>query len=77
MKTLLTALLLVAASALAMASVKAPPIPRVSATCPAGYHRSGGYCLPTTAKAAPALPRSGATCPPGYYRNGAYCLKLK
>ncbi len=53
------------------------PLPRVATTCPAGYHRSGSYCIPTSDKARDALPRAGAGCPPGYSRNGAYCLATK
>ena len=53
------------------------PLPRVAVTCPAGYHRSGSYCVPTSEKARDALPRAGYTCPPGYSRNGAYCLATK
>lgn len=53
------------------------PLPRVAVTCPTGYHRSNGYCVPTSDKAKTAIPRAGAVCPPGYSRNGAYCLSLK
>ena len=53
------------------------PLPRVTSTCPAGYHRSGSYCAPTSSTARDALPRVGYTCPPGYSRNGAYCLRTK
>ncbi len=53
------------------------PLPRMAATCPAGYHRSGSYCVPTSDKARDAMPRIGYTCPPGYSRNGAYCLATK
>lgn len=53
------------------------PLPRVALTCPAGHHRSGGYCVPTSDKARDAMPRVGYTCPPGYRRNGAYCLATK
>ena len=54
-----------------------PPLPRVATTCPAGYHRSGDYCVPTSEKAKPAMPRVGTVCPPGHHRNGAYCLSTK
>ena len=62
---------------LALGAKQPDPLPRVAVTCPAGYHRSGSYCVPTSEKARDALPRSGYTCPPGYSRNGAYCLSLK
>lgn len=53
------------------------PLPRVATTCPAGHHRSGSYCVPTSDRAKTAIPRVGYVCPPGYSRNGAYCLSLK
>ena len=62
---------------LALGAKQPDPLPRVAVTCPAGYHRSGSYCVPTSEKARDALPRIGYTCPPGYSRNGAYCLATK
>ena len=70
----LVALLL---TGLAIGAKQPDSLPRVAVTCPAGYHRSGDYCVPTSEKARDALPRIGYTCPPGYSRNGAYCLANK
>ena len=61
----------------ALSADRPDPLPRVAVTCPAGYHRSGSYCVPTSEKARDAMPRIGYVCPPGYSRNGAYCLSLK
>ena len=71
---LLVALLLTSS---AFGAYQPDPLPRVAATCPAGYHRSGSYCVPTSEKARDAMPRIGYTCPPGYSRNGAYCQATK
>lgn len=62
---------------LALGAKQPDPLPRVAVTCPAGYHRSGSYCVPTSGTARNAMPRVGYTCPPGYSRNGAYCLETK
>lgn len=54
----------------------AAPIIREGPTCPAGYYRSGVYCLPSSQDSTrDALVRSGPTCPAGFYRSGSYCLR--
>ena len=61
----------------ALSADRPDPLRRMAVTCPAGYHRSGSYCVPTAEKARDAMPRIGYSCPPGYSRNGAYCLATK
>lgn len=55
------------------------PITREGSTCPAGYYRSGSYCVPSSGgdsgyTSRTAVVRQGPTCPPGYFRSGSYCL---
>lgn len=69
--------LLTTGSAIGSQQPEPQPLPRVAITCPTGYHRSSGYCVPTSYSARDAMPRVGAVCPPGYSRNGAYCLATK
>lgn len=75
LKTVLTGLLLV--TTVVVAAHAPPPVARSGMTCPAGFHRNGAYCLPTTERARQAIPRTGTVCPAGYARNGAYCLGPK
>jgi len=48
------------------------PLPKTG-SCPSGYHQSGNYCTPSSARARPALPKVG-NCPSGYHQSGDYCL---
>ena len=55
------------------------PIQRVGSSCPLGYYRSGGYCLPTRSPVSTreALPLYGPSCPLGWYRSGSYCVRSR
>ena len=55
------------------------PIQRVGPSCPLGYYRSGGYCLPTSSpiQRREAVPLYGPTCPLGWYRSSSYCVRSR
>jgi len=43
-------------------------------TCPSGYYRSGGGCVPSGGHARFAFASPEGSCPSGYYRSGAACV---
>jgi hypothetical protein len=59
---------------LAGAAAASPqPIKRIGPTCPTGYYRQAGYCVPSRGYRQYAVPLYGNRCPLGWYRAGAYC----
>jgi hypothetical protein len=48
------------------------PITRQGSTCPLGYYRQAGHCIPTT-RTYHSIPQSGSSCPLGTYRTASYC----
>ncbi|MEY2697039.1 MAG: hypothetical protein RL333_1177 [Pseudomonadota bacterium] len=43
-------------------------------SCPSGYYRSGGACVPSGGHARFAFASPAGSCPSGYYRSGAACV---
>jgi hypothetical protein len=43
-------------------------------SCPSGYYRSGGACVPSGGHARFAFASPVGSCPSGYYRSGAACV---
>lgn len=73
MKTLLILLIGLCSTTALFASDKKPIAPK-AASCPTGYYRDGGYCMPGK-YAKPAIEKRGASCPMGYYSESGYCVK--
>ena len=61
--------------ALALVLANATPIPQIGSTCPFGYYRSSGYCIPIPSleHKTQSIPRTETFCPFGTYRAGDYC----
>ncbi len=53
------------------------PVAKQGASCPSGFHSSGGFCAPTSATSRPAVVKPpGTSCPSGWTTSGgAYCVK--
>ncbi|HAZ41163.1 MAG TPA: hypothetical protein DCY52_02735 [Methylococcaceae bacterium] len=43
-------------------------------SCPSGYYRSGGACVPSGGHPRFAFSAPEGSCPSGYYRSGAACV---
>ena len=48
--------------------------PLAQGSCPSGYYRSGGACVPSGGRARFAFASPAGSCPSGYYRSGAACV---
>jgi hypothetical protein len=72
MKTIISLLVLLAATA---AAAEPLPVPK-QGTCPSSYRESGGYCVLTSERAPAAIPKSGV-CPSGWASAAHYCVQVR
>src|SRR5215472_14138111 len=50
------------------------PMPERGGSCPHGFFRSGGFCVPS-AGAQDAIPQRNGNCPHGWTASGSFCFR--
>ena len=73
MVTLVIATILLTAT-VARAEPSPVPMPESGGSCPHGYFRSAGFCVPR-AGAQEAIPQHHGRCPHGWTVSGSFCLR--
>jgi hypothetical protein len=65
---------LFAATTAAHAESLPVPMPERGGSCPHGYFRSAGFCVPREG-AQQAIPERNGNCPHGWTASGSFCLR--
>ena len=73
-KLVTAAFILFAAATVAYSEPLPVPMPERGGSCPHGYFRSAGFCVPREG-AEDAVPQRNGSCPHGWTASGSFCLR--